>query len=375
MSAATMSEVLFVSKPVAPPWNDSNKNLVRDIARNLVGYRARVLVPRGAPLEGVASDPLYEGGGSYAPSRAANARVLARLLLGSRADVWHFFFAPNPLTLRAGRAAAALRRTPTVHTVASAPDSLERVARELFADRVIVLSEHTRARLARVGVDSAVIPAAVHVEPVELERVQRIRTRFQIEGPYVLYPGDLEFGDGARTFVRAAAAAKGDGLRYVVASRPKTAAAAAARRALEREARDLDADVLWLGEVDDIHALVAGASVVSLVTDTLHAKMDWPLVVLEALRLGVPCVVGADIPASELRPCGACEPIRSGDERALRFALRAWSARDDALRARLELAGAWVRDRCAPPVVARAYERVYDDVLSRRPTVSRLIRR
>ena len=30
-----MAEVLFVSKPVAPPWNDSSKNLVRDIAGHL----------------------------------------------------------------------------------------------------------------------------------------------------------------------------------------------------------------------------------------------------------------------------------------------------------------------------------------------------
>ncbi len=43
-----MPEVLFVSKPVAPPWNDSNKNLVRDLARGMTRYRPHVMVPRGA---------------------------------------------------------------------------------------------------------------------------------------------------------------------------------------------------------------------------------------------------------------------------------------------------------------------------------------
>src|SRR5690348_4919222 len=92
-------DVLFVSKPVAPPWNDSNKNLVRDLARGLSRYRARVLVPKGQTFDApnAISEPLYRTASAYAPSKLANARVFARLLTGTRADVWHFFFGPNPL--------------------------------------------------------------------------------------------------------------------------------------------------------------------------------------------------------------------------------------------------------------------------------------
>jgi phosphatidylinositol alpha-1,6-mannosyltransferase len=372
-----MPDVLFVSKPVAPPWNDSNKNLVRDLSRALTRYRARVLVPVGAPLDGVECEALYAEPGRYAPSRAANARVLARLLAGPRADLWHFFFAPNPVTLYAGRAARAIRRVPCVHTLASAPDSLEAVAKDLFCDRAVVLSEHTRQRLERVGVAATVIPPAIESPSVTDARIAASRARYSLSGPYALYAGDLEFGDGARTFLRAAAEAREDrSLRYVVASRPKTPAAREARAALEREALTLGADVLWLGEVEDIHALVAGAAVLSLVTDTLHAKMDWPLVVLEALLLGVPCVVGERTAAAELRASGACEPIRTGDPKALRFALQAWSDRSDPLRARLDGAARWVRERCAPAVVASAYEALYDQLLAApRPRAPWSIRR
>lgn len=373
-----MREVLFVSKPVAPPWNDSNKNLVRDLARSLTEYRARVLVPAGRPLAGVESEPIYGEAGAYAPALSANARVMARLMVGAPVDVWHFFFAPNPLTLNAGRAAKIAKGTACVHTIASAPDSLESVANELFADRVIVLSEHTRRRLENVGVQSTVIPPALAVPEVGAERVEQTRARYGIDRPYALYAGDLEFGDGARTFVRAAAEDRDGPLRYVVASRPKTAKAHEARAQLERDARERGADVLWLGEIDDIHALVKGASVLSLVTDTLHAKMDWPLVLLEALGMGVPCVVGEGTASSELRASGACEPIRTGDSKALRFAHRAWSERDDAMRARLDAARRWVHEQCAPTAIARKYEAVYDELLAqRRPTslLGRLRRR
>ncbi len=373
-----MPDVLFVSKPVAPPWNDSNKNLVRDLSRALTRYRARVLVPAGASLPGVDSEPLYAEAGAYAPALSANARVMARLLVGPRSDVWHFFFAPNPLTLHAGRAAKVARGTACVHTIASAPDALESVAAELFADRVVVLSQHTRRRLENVGVQSTVIPPALEAPEVSDERAQAARERYGIQGPYALYAGDLEFGDGARTFVRAAAEDAGGPLSYVVASRPKTPASREARAKLEREARESGAKVTWLGEIDDIHALVKGAAVLSLVTDTLHAKMDWPLVVLEALAMGVACVVGEGTAAAEMKPSGACEPIRTGDSKALRFALRAWSERDDAMLARLDGARRWVRAECAPATVASRYEAVYDELLAARRSgglLSRLRRR
>jgi phosphatidylinositol alpha-1,6-mannosyltransferase len=359
-----MPDVLFVSKPVAPPWNDSNKNLVRDLARSLDRYRARVLVPAGAPLEGVESEPLYAHVGAYAPALSANARVMARLLVGPRADVWHFFFAPNPLTLHAGRAAKLAKRAPCVHTIASAPDSLEFVAGDLFADRVVVLSRHTQQRLEKVGVQSTVIAPALAPPTMTEERIVAAKQRYGIEHSYALYAGDLEFGNGARTFVRAAAEDRDGPLRYVVACRRKTAAAHEARARLEREASELGAQITWLGEIDDIHALVAGASVLSLVTETLHAKMDWPLVVLEALAMGVPSLVGEGTAAAEMRESGACEPIRTGDSKALRFAVRAWSERDDAMRARLDAAAQWVRERCSPKAIASQYQALYDELLA-----------
>jgi hypothetical protein len=100
------------------------------------------MVPAGPRSPGSSASAVYTAAGAYAPSRLANARVFARLLAGPRADLWHFFFAPNPLTLRAAPPPARARRVPAVHTIASAPDDLERVAPLLFAD---ALSSPSRA--------------------------------------------------------------------------------------------------------------------------------------------------------------------------------------------------------------------------------------
>ena len=45
--AVSSADVLFVSKPVAPPWNDSSKNLVRDLAGALRSVHGVTLSRRG----------------------------------------------------------------------------------------------------------------------------------------------------------------------------------------------------------------------------------------------------------------------------------------------------------------------------------------
>lgn len=364
-----MPEVLLISKPIAPPWTDSNKNLVRDLAGALTRWTPTVMTPAGTALEGVKSDPVYPDVGRYAPSRLANARVLARLLAGARNDLWHFFFSPNPLTLRAGRVAAALRRVPTVHTVASAPDDLERVARYLFADKVVALSEHTARRLRGCGVDATVILPAQAPVHVDAEAVARARSEHGLPARYALYPGDLEFSDGAATFLDAACRAPKD-VGFVIASRPKTPKAKEAADALAQAARARGASLVMLGEIRDIHAVVAGALCTCLVVNTLHAKMDLPLVLLESLLLGVPVMVGAGTPAETLGESGGAEVLPPGDGAALAARIRALGEDPDR-RAAMAAAGArWVRLHCAPSTVAARYEDLYDSLRPRRGNVA-----
>lgn len=361
-----MRDVLLVSKPIAPPWTDSNKNLVRDLARSFTRSRARVMVPEGTHLDGVVCEPVYQSAGAYAPSRLANARVLRRLLVGPRVDLWHFFFAPNPLTLRAGRVASVIRRTPCVHTIASAPDDLELVAPSLFAREVVVLSRHTARRLDAVGVRTTVIPPALAPVAVSEHDIARAKHRHGLPERYVLYPGDLEHSDGARTFVRAAAMCTDRSLGWVVAARPKTPRAAEAKRALHDEAARLGADVRWLGELDDILAVVAGATVTVLVVDTLHAKMDLPLVLLESLALRVPVLVSSGTAAAELLASGGAEEIAAGDADAVAKACVSLHVNPDRARSLGDAGAAWVAAHCAPSAVASAYEDVYDRCLERR---------
>jgi glycosyltransferase involved in cell wall biosynthesis len=90
--------------------------------------------------------------------------------------------------------------------------------------------------------------------------------------------------------------------------------------------------------------------------------MDWPLVLLEALAYGVPCVVGAGTAAAELEASGAVTVVPPGMPEALAEALDRVLGDPEAARRRAEGGRRWVEGTCSPTTVARACEALYDEV-------------
>lgn len=318
-------------------------------------------LPRGRVEAVYGAGPSSFGGGV-----AQNARVLKRLLFGRRTDLWHFFFAPNPKTSSVGRWASRLKGVPTVHTVCSAPKPGTDVRSVLFADRTVVLSAHTEAQFRAAGVpDERLVRIAPCVEPLPVPTDgECARTRKELGLPagfLIVFPGDLEFGTGARALVEALPRLPGATL--VLACRQKTAHAVEKEkelRALITE-RGLDWRVFWLGETPRIHSLLAAADVVALPSETLYAKMDYPLVLLEAMSLARLVVVAKGTSAEELASGDAVwsvEPTGEALAARLRDATDRGCRDETGRRAR-----AAVLERFSPATMANAYEALYETLL------------
>lgn len=368
------TRVLFVSKPIAPPWNDGSKNLVRDIATHLTRALPTVLTtPDAAPLGArVTQEPVYRSGGEFAPALSANARVLARLLTGDSHDVWHFVFAPNRASSSAARIASSVRRAAgwkgqVVQTIASAPRHFREVPRMLFGDRVIVLTEWMRARLVGAGAPSAGIrvipPCATAPEAPTPEATARVRAHHGLgEGPLVVYPGDYEVSSGAVTVARAAGAIlrEAPGSTIVFACRSKTKGAEAARQMVIAEtAAGLGGRIVHAGEIPDFHALLGAASVIAFPVDDLYGKVDVPLVVIEALALGVPLVLARGGP---LETVGAARFVEPADPDALAGEVTNLLRRRDLAQELGGQARSEYEARFSPRVVAAQHDALYEEL-------------
>jgi len=353
-------KVLFVSKPIVPPWHDGSKNLVRDIASHLTRAEPTVMTTDHPTSLGerVKTDPVYRAAGGFSPNVIANARVMGRLLADRAHDVWHFVFAPNVASSSAARLSISARRAigwkgHVVQTIASAPRRFELAPSLLFGD-VVVAQGVAGAKLRVI--------APCSIAPRQLAADERARLREELDlgsGPIFVYPGDYEVSRGAETVARAVASivrAVPEAC-VVFACRPKTPRAAAARAEIEQilsEERVLHR-TRHVGQMTDIVPLIASATAVLFPVDDLYGKVDVPIVLLEALALGIPLILARGGPLESLEPADFVDP---GDATSLaRAALEI--LRGDA-SGRAERGRTLYAARFSPRVVASLYDELYE---------------
>ncbi|MCS6900145.1 MAG: glycosyltransferase family 4 protein [Myxococcales bacterium] len=357
--------VLFVSKPIAPPFHDGTRCFVRDLATHLPSVSPTVLAPPHTPPPGpgVSVEPVYAAPGSFAPALADNARVLLRLLLGSRHDLWHFVFAPNPSSSAAARLAVSVRRVPALQTVPSVPRTFEGVHRLLFGNLVVCQSRSTRDRFVAAGAPPArleVIPPPLSAPESLSEEERRSALEYlgipRDHGPLLVYPGDLEFSSGAQAVAQAAPTllAEHPEATVIFACRPKTPRARKIERLLRTELAPLGRRVIFAGQVPSLPALLSSCRAVLFPVDDLYGKVDLPLSLLEAQALGVPVIALQTGPLQELE--GAV-PLKSPSDLArvcgeLLRDEKAWQQHRDAGQAA-------VKKNHNPSQIAAAYEELY----------------
>ncbi|MFW5738980.1 MAG: glycosyltransferase family 4 protein [Myxococcota bacterium] len=361
--------VLFVSKAITPPFRDGASCLVAELASALPDVHPTVMSTDTAPPPAphVHTARIYRGRSRYAPALVDNARVFGHLLADREHALWHFVFAPNPLSSNAGKALRTIRRKPVVQTVASRPLRFDASHRLLFGDRVIALSRHTANALVAHGASAARIdviapPVADLSRSEQEQREARRALGVAPDVPLFVYAGDLEFSQGATWMARAAPAilrALPDAI-VAYACRAKTPRAAKYRERIADQLAAFANRVRFLGEVEDLPALLASATAMPFPVEDLYGKVDLPYVVLEAALLRVPVMVVEGTPLMEL----ACAPtMKPGDVDGL----AAWCiemGRDPSARTEIgRQLRAWVRSEHDPERVARRVRTIYEALL------------
>lgn len=364
----------MVSKPVAPPWNDSSKNLVKDLALAGQGFNYRVLTPQDEPLagEGITSEGIYPNGGDHTPALRQNFRVLRRLLRKDEASLTHFFFAPNAKTSAAARVTLFVRPRLTVQTICSAPKNFDQIPQLLFAQRIITLSQHTRRSLVDAGIDGArihtIAPGIQMPAKPNPERRSALRRKFDLPARHriVIFPGDYQFSSAAQTVAQATPLLMDTPTTVVFACRIKQEASRLIEKEIDENLRQagVRSSVKMLNQVDDILDLLAACDVCVLPAESLYAKMDLPLVLIEALALGLPIVVANLPPLNEILVAEVGKAIKPKDAQALASAIDQLTCLDPSAQQGLSLrCSEAARTHFDIGAVSRQHEALYREML------------
>lgn len=370
------ARLLFVSKPIGPPYQDGTKCLVRDIALHLKSVTPVVMTSRGAPpfeagADHVVSWPVYASPGKFQPGLGQNLRAVWSLLSGADADIWHFVFAPNPKSSMMGAWLKRARGVPALQTIASPPRHFEHPGKLVFGDIVVAQSTWTRERLERAFRDAkltaprieVIVPPVPALLPKTPDEAAQARARIEVpeDAPMFVYPGDLETSSGARAVAALVKplTERVPGAIVVFAYRMKTAEAAVVASKLQAE---LDpANVRFSGDVPDILGLLASANAVLFPVDDLWGKVDLPIVLLESMELGVPVIALDRGPLKDLEGVVKASEL---DTREFVEACVRLSEDDSYRREVIAAQKAAVTRRHRAPLVSKAYERLYSELLT-----------
>jgi glycosyltransferase involved in cell wall biosynthesis len=324
------------------------------------------------PAAGVICEPIYPAEGGYSPGLAQNARVFVRGLRPGGVAIYHYFFAPNPITSVAGRLQRLAARIKTVQTVCSAPASFAHIRRMLFTDRVVVLSRSTEQQMIAAGVEPdrlrLIRPGIEPLSRLDPARREVVRNLHGVGSePLIVFPGDYEFSTAATTVARAAPliVAEQSAATLLFACRIKSEASREIRQRLESDigAAGIADRVRFLDTVADMPSLMGAADLVVMPAESLYAKMDAPLVLLEAMSQGVPLVLADVPPLDEIVALGAALGVTPGSPSELAAAALRILAEPNLSRSLGERGERAVGEQFSAKGMARRVESVYEELL------------
>lgn len=301
----------MVSKPVMPPWNDSSKNIVRDIVINSDEYLYTVLSAEGFNFNkrNVFMEYVYREKGRYSPSFDQNKRVFLRLLKEDRnTGIYHFFFTPNSRTSMLLKMIKTFRKMITIQSICSTPPQNRGFKNLFFADYNVALSDYTHKILIDNNIKNAVrIYPGTEITDLEENICDReeIMKSFGLSGEQlVLFSGDYEFSGAHEKILSIINIVTREraGLKFIFACRPKTEKSIRFEKKIRTEARmsGFADKILFLGEVENIKKLISVSDIVIFPSKYHHHKMDIPLFLLEAIERGKPLIVSDIKPFSEI---------------------------------------------------------------------------
>ncbi len=166
-------KILFVSRPIAPPWDEASKNFAYNLAKEIAGNNSDLeihLMTKGTLPDlpkNIIQHPIYTSSQNDI-GFSQKIRMIWFLIRNARKfDFVHLFFTPTKLNslilkyiLKKGQAqdlSLQNNQTKIIQTIATLREDLfsdEEIKKMIFGDKIITYSEYAKNKLQKLGFDN-----------------------------------------------------------------------------------------------------------------------------------------------------------------------------------------------------------------------------
>lgn len=302
-------EVLIVSRPIAPPWDEGSKNLIHQITSQSMRIRFKVMTFKNSNqqttewrrFEKIYTNLYGNGKVNVYELPLYNKLELLKALLLSQVDseIFHFFFGPTALTSSIFREIVRYKKKLSIQTVPSTKNKDQAIEKLLFANRVVVISDYMKNRLHDNGFKNVVkIPPGIDTEKLKPGiDTQSYKNRFNIDDDRIVFLFAAHFRDRWLVYflleIIEKTYKKHPQILFVVAGRQVSSNVIRLQKIFKREVskRKLSAHVLFLNEVEDMPQLINLCDVYLHVVQDNSMQLEIPLLLLECFSCEKPAII------------------------------------------------------------------------------------
>jgi len=309
-STDKIHEILLVTRPLTPPWDEASKNFAYLLAKRLVGFKFHILVgEKDSHLpQNVTQHLIYRGADWNIMQKTKLVLKLFLLLKRNpQINIVHFIFVPTPFNTKILKSLTASPSVKTIQTIACVSGKNKGgIKTLLFADRFITYSKYTTANFS--GEDrkkTLTISPFIDFKkftPVGKNKRGKLRIeyRFRPGDKIILYPGEYSRLNALDLLWQGFCSirSKIPNAKLLMACRLKSREDQKIERAFqEKIAKSKFADsVKFLGRVENIKELYQLSNLTVFPVKSMEGKFDLPFVLLESLACGTP-ILTSDIGA------------------------------------------------------------------------------
>jgi len=158
------TKILFVTRPIAPPWDEASKNMAYQLAVNVAKINPLLeihLMTKGNLKntipdlpENIVQHQIYtQGENDFSFSQKIRS-LFFQWRMKNQFDIVHYFFTPSKLNGLIIKKFLYPKKSKTIQTIATLREDLmddEEMKKSIFGDILVAYSKHTKKKLKRLG--------------------------------------------------------------------------------------------------------------------------------------------------------------------------------------------------------------------------------